>query len=56
METALSLRQHGTADFICMSVFALYERKNRNTDTMRSTMLPQAKSRFHAALRTSCQL
>jgi len=31
--------------FFCSSVFALYERKNRTTATMRSPMLPQAKSR-----------
>jgi len=30
--------------FFCISVFALVERKNRDTDTMESTMLPQAKN------------
>jgi len=36
--------------FFSSSVFALYERKNRTTDTMSRTMLPHAKSRSHAAL------
>jgi hypothetical protein len=31
IQTPFSLRQHGTSCFICVSVFALYERKNRNT-------------------------
>jgi hypothetical protein len=29
--------------FFCISVFALTERKNRNTEKRESTMLPQAK-------------
>jgi hypothetical protein len=32
--------------FFCVSVFALVERKNRNTDKMGGTMLPQAKKAF----------
>jgi hypothetical protein len=31
--------------FFCVLVFALYEHKNQNTDTMGSTMLPQARKR-----------
>src|SRR5215208_3383847 len=30
-QTLFSLRQHGTFHFSCVSVFALVERKNRNT-------------------------
>jgi hypothetical protein len=30
-------------------VFALYERKNQNTDKIGSTMLPQASKRLNAA-------
>jgi hypothetical protein len=30
----------GTLSSLCVSVFVLYERKNRNTDKMGSTLLP----------------
>src|SRR4051794_36438752 len=47
------LGSRGTSHFICVSVFALIERKNRNTDKMRSTMLPQAQRCLRAVLRKS---
>jgi hypothetical protein len=46
----------GTSSSFCISFFALAERKKRNTDTIASTMLPQAKRRLRAALRKSCNL
>jgi len=39
-QASLSLRQHGTSHFICVSVFALYERKNRNTKEDKAPRLP----------------
>jgi hypothetical protein len=40
----------------CVSVAALVERSNRNTDIMGSTMLPQASERLHAELRNYVKL
>jgi hypothetical protein len=36
----------GTLFFLCISAFALYERKNRHKDKIGSTMLPQAIKAF----------
>jgi hypothetical protein len=44
--------------FLCVSVFALYKRKNRNTDKTESTLLPQAKKHLNTTpgVPGNCQL
>src|SRR5215203_1120671 len=51
-QASLSLRQHGTSHFICVSVFALIERKNRNTKEDKVPLCRRPDRR----LRKSCHL
>src|SRR5580765_6723269 len=50
-----SLRQSGTVSSF-VSRFCARRAQNRDTDTMESTMLPQARKRLNAAPRNSWQL